>query len=112
MIMHVSAIQAQYLPLYSKIPNYIEAPNEESAQVRGVYMISMVSVPGYAFFSAGEEGDAKPCVVICPGGGYGIFHFQWMVEGWAGFGFHQVVEVGRGMGFHHLVELGRGMGLQ
>jgi acetyl esterase/lipase len=72
MIMHVSAIQAQYLPLYSKIPNYIEAPNEESAQVRGVYMISKVSVPGYAFFSAGEEGDAKPCVVICPGGGYGI----------------------------------------
>jgi acetyl esterase/lipase len=72
LIMHISVIQAQYLPLYDKIPNYIETPNEESAEVRGVYMISKVSVPGYAFFSAGEEGDAKPCVVICPGGGYGI----------------------------------------
>ena len=74
--MNVSLTNAQYLPLYSKIPNYIDAPNEESAEIRGVYMISKVSVPGYAFFSAGEEGAPKPCVVICPGGGYGILASQ------------------------------------
>ena len=55
-MMNTSWMQAQYLPLYAKIPNYIDAPNEESVNDKGVYMIMKVSVPGYAFFSAGEEG--------------------------------------------------------
>lgn len=75
-MMNVSLIHAQYLPLYDKIPNYIDAPNEESVNDKGVYMIMKVSVPGYAFFSAGEDGAPKPCVVICPGGGYGILASQ------------------------------------
>lgn len=76
LMMNTSLIHAQYLPLYGKIPNYIDAPNKESVSDKGVYMIMKVSVPGYAFFSAGEEGAPKPCVVICPGGGYGILASQ------------------------------------
>ena len=75
-MINTSLIHAQYLPLYHKIPNYIDAPNEESVNDKGVYMIMKVSVPGYAFFSAGEQGAPKPCVVICPGGGYGILASQ------------------------------------
>ncbi|MEY3349352.1 MAG: hypothetical protein RLY46_1391, partial [Bacteroidota bacterium] len=44
---------AQYNPLYKKIPNYIDAPDEESSAIDGVLRISKVSIPGYAFFSAG-----------------------------------------------------------
>jgi len=62
---------AQYNPLYKKIPNYIDAPDEESSAVDGVLRISKVSIPGYMFFSAGTDAP-KPCVVICPGGGYRI----------------------------------------
>lgn len=62
---------AQYNPLYKKIPNYIDAPDEESSAIDGVLRISKVSIPGYAFFSAGND-DPKPCVIICPGGGYRI----------------------------------------
>ena len=62
---------AQYKPLYKKIPNYIKGPNEESSKKEGVLRISKVSIPGYLFFSAGS-GSAKPCVIICPGGGYSI----------------------------------------
>lgn len=64
---------AQYKPLYkSKIPNSINAVSEESDSRNGnIYFISKVSVPGYLFYSAGEVGITKPCVIICPGGGYG-----------------------------------------
>lgn len=64
-------VNAQYNPLYKKIPNYIDAPDEESSAVDGVLRISNVSIPGYIFFSAGTD-VLKPCVVICPGGGYRI----------------------------------------
>lgn len=70
--MFINSASAQYLPLYKKIPNFIEAPNkEDTATTGGILRISKVSVPGYQFFSAGSDG-IKPCVVICPGGGYGI----------------------------------------
>ena len=65
------SVFSQYNPLYSKIPNYIEAPDEESSATDGVLRISKVSIPGYAFFSAGDDAE-KPCVIICPGGGYTI----------------------------------------
>ena len=70
--MFINSASAQYLPLYKKIPNFIKAPNkEDTATTGGIMRISKVSVPGYQFFSAGNDG-MKPCVVICPGGGYGI----------------------------------------
>jgi acetyl esterase/lipase len=67
----IAMVNAQYNPLYKKIPNYIDAPDEESSAVDGVLRISNVSIPGYIFFSAGTD-FLKPCVVICPGGGYRI----------------------------------------
>ena len=70
--MFINSASAQYLPLYKKIPNFIQAPNNEvETTTGGILRISKVSVPGYQFFSAGSDGT-KPCVVICPGGGYGI----------------------------------------
>ena len=78
MICMMNSLQAQYKPLYSKkIPNFIEAADEEStATTGGIMRISKVSVPGYAFFSAGEGSAPRPCVIICPGGGYGILAAQ------------------------------------
>jgi acetyl esterase/lipase len=72
------SVTAQYEPLYKKkVPNFIEAANEEAEAVTGgILRISKVSVPGYAFFSAGDDGTGKPCVIICPGGGYGILAAQ------------------------------------
>lgn len=69
---------AQYQPLYKgKIPNYIDAENEESeATTGGILRISKVSIPGYAFFPAGDDKTPRPCVIICPGGGYGILAAQ------------------------------------
>ena len=64
-------IFSQYTPLYKKIPNYIDAPDQETSATDGVLRISNVSIPGYAFFSAGDDAP-KPCVIICPGGGYRI----------------------------------------
>lgn len=69
--------QTTYKPLYRKVPNFIEATNEESeATTGGILRISKVSVPGYSFFSAGESSSPKPCIIICPGGGYGILASQ------------------------------------
>ena len=88
---------AQYEPLYKKkVPNFIEAANEESEAVTGgILRISKVSVPGYAFFSAGEDGTKKPCVIICPGGGYGILAAQHegtdVAKFFNGIGVHAVV---------------------
>ena len=64
---------AQYKPLYKgRIPNFIYAPSEESDLRNGnIYFISKVFVPGYSFYRSGDSGGRKPCVIICPGGGYG-----------------------------------------
>ena len=88
---------AQYESLYKKkVPNFIEAANEEAEAVTGgILRISKVSVPGYAFFSAGEDGKEKPCVIICPGGGYGILAAQHegtdVAKFFNGIGVHAVV---------------------
>lgn len=70
-IFSMELVYSQYKPLYKKIPNYIDAPDQETSATDRVLRILKVSIPGYAFFSAGEEG-VKPCVIICPGGGYKI----------------------------------------
>jgi acetyl esterase/lipase len=96
LMMSISAT-AQYEPLYKKkVPNFIEAANEESEAVTGgILRISKVSVPGYAFFSAGDDGTSKPCVIICPGGGYGILAAQHegtdVAKFFNGIGVHAVV---------------------
>lgn len=60
--------------LYSgTVPNYIEGTNLQKSEVSGgIERISNVSIPTYEFFEAKGDKFQKPCVVICPGGGYRI----------------------------------------
>lgn len=68
----MSKLTAQYLPLYKSIPNFIEAPNEEVITNEGILRIGKVSVPAYQYFRVANDDKKRPCVIICPGGGYGI----------------------------------------
>ena len=67
-------LNAQYVALYEGgIPNYIQSENKETeATSGGILRISKVSIPGYQFFKAQASTALAPCVIICPGGGYGI----------------------------------------
>jgi acetyl esterase/lipase len=71
-ILYMSKSSAQYLPLYKNIPNYIDAINEEVITNDGILRIGKVSIPGYQYFRAANDTIKRPCVIICPGGGYGI----------------------------------------
>lgn len=65
---------SQYLPLYKQIPNFTIADNEESAIYNdaGILIISKVSRPAYHYYRAKEDTVQRPCVIICPGGGYSV----------------------------------------
>ena len=71
-IVHMSKSSAQYLPLYKNIPNYIDAINQEVITNDGILRIGKVSIPGYQYFRVANDNIKRPCVIICPGGGYGI----------------------------------------
>ena len=68
----MSKSSAQYLPLYKNIPNYIDAINQEVITNDGILRIGKVSIPGYQYFRVANDNIKRPCVIICPGGGYGI----------------------------------------
>lgn len=63
---------AQYLPLYKNVPNYIDTLNEEIVTHDGILRIGKVSIPGYQYYRVANDAIQRPCVIICPGGGYGI----------------------------------------
>jgi acetyl esterase/lipase len=65
---------AQYLPLYNQIPNYTVTVNEESAVYNdaGILIISKVSRPAYQYYRVKADTVLRPCVIICPGGGYSV----------------------------------------
>lgn len=70
-----NALLAQeFSPLYSgQIPNYINVPDSSKRVTsNGILRISNVSIPMYAFFQAPNAQKSAPCVIVCPGGGYGI----------------------------------------
>ena len=71
-MLYMSKSSAQYLPLFKNVPNYIEAPNEEVITHDGILRIGKVSIPGYQYFRVANDTVQRPCVIICPGGGYGI----------------------------------------
>lgn len=71
-ILLMSKSSAQYLPLYKNIPNYIDTINEEVITHDGILRIGKVSIPGYQYFRVANDQIKRPCVIICPGGGYGI----------------------------------------
>jgi acetyl esterase/lipase len=64
---------AQYQPLYKTIPNNIPAKNQEvESSSTGILIIEKVSVPSYQYFRVANDNQKRPCVIICPGGGYTI----------------------------------------
>ena len=71
-ILLMSKSSAQYLPLYKNIPNYIDTINEEVITHDGILRIGKVSIPGYQYFRVANDQIKRPCIIICPGGGYGI----------------------------------------
>jgi len=63
----------QYQNLYSEIPNYIQTENQEAVtNTDGILRIEKVSIPGYQYFRVAQDNQKRPCVIICPGGGYRI----------------------------------------
>ena len=65
--------QGQYTDLYATIPNYIATENQEAVNnTDGILRIEKVSVPGYQYFRVAQDNQKRPCVIICPGGGYRI----------------------------------------
>lgn len=69
-----ATLTAQYQPLYKTIPNQKTAINRESDTVidKGILIVRNISVPAYRYFRVKEDGVKRPCVIICPGGGYWI----------------------------------------
>lgn len=66
-------MMAQYLPLYKTVPNQKETSNQESeAMNNGILIVSKVSQPAYRYFRVKDDGVKRPCVIVCPGGGYSI----------------------------------------
>lgn len=64
---------AQYQPLYKIIPNNINAKNQEAeSSSTGILIIEKVSIPSYQYFRVANDNTKRPCVIICPGGGYSI----------------------------------------
>lgn len=69
-IMHNS--NAQFLPLYQNVPNQIASPNMERQEFDGILRVYNVTHPSYQYYRVKEDHINRPCVVICPGGGYGM----------------------------------------
>lgn len=69
-----SLFSQQIKPLYEgKIPNYIEGINKQkTVTTGGMDRIESISIPTYQFFESKQGNAVKPCVIICPGGGYRI----------------------------------------
>ncbi len=64
---------AQFQPLYTTVPNAIPQENKEAFTVRdGILRIEKVSEPAYQYYRVKDDNAKRPCVIICPGGGYSI----------------------------------------
>jgi acetyl esterase/lipase len=69
----MSTSLAQYQPLYKTIPNNISTKNQEAeSNNAGILIVEKVSIPSYQYFRVASDNTKKPCVIICPGGGYAI----------------------------------------
>jgi len=70
---NMSTSEAQYQPLYKTIPNNISSKNQEAeSSSTGILIIEKVSIPTYQYFRVATDNTKRPCVIICPGGGYSI----------------------------------------
>ena len=70
---NMSTSLAQYQPLYKTIPNNISSKNQEAeSSSTGILIVEKVSIPSYQYFRVATDNTKRPCVIICPGGGYSI----------------------------------------
>jgi len=74
LLLTTATLTAQYQPLYKTIPNQKPVVNRESDTVidKGILIVRNISEPAYRYFRVKEDGVKRPCVIICPGGGYSI----------------------------------------
>lgn len=74
LLLTTTTLTAQYQPLYKTIPNQKTVVNRESDTVidKGILIVRNISEPAYRYFRVKEDGVKRPCVIICPGGGYWI----------------------------------------
>lgn len=74
LLLSTTSLTAQYQPLYKTIPNQKPVINRESDTVidKGILIVRNISEPAYRYFRVKEDGVKRPCVIICPGGGYWI----------------------------------------
>lgn len=74
LLLTTATLTAQYQPLYKTIPNQKPVINRESDTVidKGILIVRNISEPAYRYFRVKEDGAKRPCVIICPGGGYWI----------------------------------------
>lgn len=74
LLLTTATLTAQYQPLYKTIPNQKTVINRESDTVidKGILIVRNISEPAYRYFRVKEDGVKRPCVIICPGGGYSI----------------------------------------
>lgn len=70
---YMTTALAQYQPLYKIIPNNISSKNQEAeSSSTGILIVEKVSIPSYQYFRVANDNQIRPCVIICPGGGYTI----------------------------------------
>lgn len=70
---YMTTALAQYQPLYKTIPNNISSKNQEAeSSSTGILIVEKVSIPSYQYFRVANDNQIRPCVIICPGGGYTI----------------------------------------
>ena len=70
---YMNTALAQYQPLYKTIPNNISSKNQEAeSSSTGILIVEKVSIPSYQYFRVANDNQKRPCVIICPGGGYTI----------------------------------------
>ena len=63
----------QFKPLYTLTPNEKKHENQEASNTQsGILIIEKISSPTYQYYRAAKDNEKRPCVIVCPGGGYFI----------------------------------------
>lgn len=74
LLLTTATLTAQYQPLYKNTPNQKPVVNRESDTIidKGILIVRNISEPAYQYFRVKTDGVKRPCIIICPGGGYWI----------------------------------------
>ena len=73
MVLNSTFTMGQFQPLYSIIPSNKEHVNKETSTTEpGILIIEKVSIPAFQYYRYRNDDIKRPCIIICPGGGYGV----------------------------------------